>query len=213
MHEKIYTITVNEAFEAASGCPFCRLYARLESNETDIILGGAMMEPAIRIETNKRGFCADHLTALFGMKNRLSLALILESHMSQNILPAVGKGHAGHTGECYICERIEYALVRMLECAALLWKRESEFRKLLDGQEYFCLPHYARLLECGKYTLSKKEYAGYREALQAVVSRYAASLHEDLSWFIKKFDYRYADEPWDGAQDAVERAMRFLRPM
>ncbi|MGN1128719.1 MAG: DUF6062 family protein, partial [Candidatus Flemingiibacterium sp.] len=41
--EKIYTIPVNEAFEAseadpACGCPFCTLYRKLEENELDLIL-------------------------------------------------------------------------------------------------------------------------------------------------------------------------------
>lgn len=44
MSEKIYTIPVNEAFEACAedksrGCPFCRLYNKLEADETDLILG------------------------------------------------------------------------------------------------------------------------------------------------------------------------------
>lgn len=41
MSEKIYTIPVNEAFEACAedksrGCPFCRLYNKLEADETDL---------------------------------------------------------------------------------------------------------------------------------------------------------------------------------
>ena len=43
MLEKIYTIPVNEAFDLcleypAEGCPFCRLYRKLESDEIDIKL-------------------------------------------------------------------------------------------------------------------------------------------------------------------------------
>ena len=37
-----------------------------------------------------------------------------------------------------------------------------------------------------------------------------SSLTEDVSWFCKKFDYRYENEPWKGAKDSVERAIRFL---
>jgi len=39
---------------------------------------------------------------------------------------------------------------------------------------------------------------------------YSEKLLGDVSWFIKKFDYRYHDEPWGDAKDAVERAIRFL---
>ena len=52
--EQIYTIPVNEAFDAVSekpelGCPFCMLYRKLQDDELDIILGASMMEPDIRI--------------------------------------------------------------------------------------------------------------------------------------------------------------------
>ena len=36
-------------------------------------------------------------------------------------------------------------------------------------------------------------------------------LTSSVSWFCKKFDYRYADEPWKNSKDSVERAMAFLR--
>ena len=40
---------------------------------------------------------------------------------------------------------------------------------------------------------------------------YMDKLKEDVSWFCKKFDYRYDKEPWYDSKDAVERAMKFLR--
>ncbi|OLA60932.1 MAG: hypothetical protein BHW37_01510 [Firmicutes bacterium CAG:272_52_7] len=88
MSEKIYTIPVNEAFEACAedksrGCPFCRLYNKLEADETDLILGASMMEPDVRIKTNEKGFCATHFQMLLSGKNRLGLGLMLESHTEQ----------------------------------------------------------------------------------------------------------------------------------
>ena len=47
--EQIYTIPVNEAFEAVAKpetqcrCPFCLMYNRLEAGELDLILGASMM--------------------------------------------------------------------------------------------------------------------------------------------------------------------------
>ena len=63
--EQIYTIPVNEAFEASAadascGCAFCALYRKLEENELDLILGASMMEPDVRIKTNDEGFCKTH---------------------------------------------------------------------------------------------------------------------------------------------------------
>ena len=30
---------------------------------------------------------------------------------------------------------------------------------------------------------------------------------EDVEWFIKKFDYRYKDEPWKNSKDALVRTL------
>ena len=69
MAETIFTIPVNEAFDAApyhtpAECPFCLMRKALNNNEVERILGAAMMEPDVRIETNKLGFCQNHLKLL-----------------------------------------------------------------------------------------------------------------------------------------------------
>ena len=102
--EKIYTIPVNEAFEksaedGACGCAFCTLYNKLEFNEIDAVLGAAMMEPDIRMETNKKGFCKEHFDIMFGYKNRLGLALILESHLGENHADAFPHGLSSLLGK------------------------------------------------------------------------------------------------------------------
>ena len=86
--EQIYTIPVNEAFEASAadascGCPLCTLYRKLEENELELILGASMMEPDVRIQTNREGFCRLHYDMMFVRKNRLGMALTLESHLKE----------------------------------------------------------------------------------------------------------------------------------
>ena len=54
MAEKLYTIPINEVFDASAadagcGCPFCALFNRLEDTEVDTILGASMMEEDIRM--------------------------------------------------------------------------------------------------------------------------------------------------------------------
>ena len=83
-----FTIPVNEAFEASAadhscGCALCALSRKLEENELDLILGASMMEPDIRIRTNERGFCRQHYDMMFVRKNRLGMALTLESHLDE----------------------------------------------------------------------------------------------------------------------------------
>ncbi len=226
--EKIYTIPVNEAFEASAaapscGCPFCTLYNRLEENELDLILGASMMEPDVRIKTNEQGFCKTHYDMMFTRKNRLGMALMLESHLDELREQTSERGLAALKGmgvtsmkrlenlesTCYVCSRIDFSLDKMLETAVLLFAQDPDFRKKLTAQPYICLPHYRMFIEYGRRGLSKKLFPDFYKEVSEVVNRYFDSLREDVSWFCKKFDYRYDAEPWGNAKDAVERAIKF----
>lgn len=229
--EQIYTIPVNEAFEAVGGgenctCPFCLMYNRLEDNELDLILGASMMEPDVRLKTNELGFCADHLSLLFDRGKRLPLALMLESHLDSIAAELKPSGLSGmfpaKAGEaaakrldklshdCYICSRIEYNFTRMVETAALLWQSDSAFHEKVKKAPFFCLPHYGMFLQAAKERLSKKDFVEFFADISAVENTYFDKLREDVSWFCKKFDYRYENEPWGDAKDAPERAKMFL---
>ena len=228
--EQLYTIPVNEAYDAsaadaACGCPMCALYTKLEENELELILGASMMEPDIRQKTNELGFCRRHFGQMFNRKNRLGLGLILESHLDSVQKDISGEGLAAlFTGagadtikklgklenSCYVCGRIEGHFARMFDTVMLLYRTDPAFRRKMAAQPYFCLPHYRRLLDLAKSSMNKKEFAEFYETVSTIERAYAASLSGDVSWFCKKFDYRYQDEPWNNAKDAVERTIRFL---
>ncbi len=224
MEEKIYTIPVNEAFESNDGCPFCRLYKKLETDELDLILGASMMEPDIRIQTNKLGFCREHNDRMFNMKNRLGMGLMIESHLASikksiEIKHSVFVKDAGSAAaknidtlcqSCYVCKKIDEKLSRMVETAVLLWERDKEFRKKTENQNYFCLPHYSKFIKAASAKMAKKLYPEFLNMLNNIEITYFDKLSEDISWFCKKFDYRYNDEPWGDAKDAVERSIAFL---
>lgn len=220
--EKIYTIPVNDAFNVQDGCPFCRMYNTLEANELDIILGASMMEPDIRIETNKLGFCREHYEKMFGMKNRLSLALMLESHLDE-VIKGLSSGGlfkdkftsandylASHADTCYVCGRIENNFSKMIECAVILWETDEEFRRKFEKTPYFCIHHYERMLKTASVFVSKKRRGDFYAAASAIENEYLKTLKEDVSWFCKKFDYRYDSEPWGNSKDAVERAIKSI---
>ncbi len=223
-----FTIPVNEAFEASvsdpsCGCPFCALYRRLEENELDLILGASMMEPDVRIKTNEVGFCRTHYDMMFVRKNRLGMALTLESHIAELQKEIRDGGFGGGQGNkpikrigalensCYVCDRITDHFEHMIDTAVWLWETDEAFAPKLQAQPYFCLPHYRQLLLYGQKRLGKKKQPAFAAQCAKVVEAYLEKLQTDVSWFCKKFDYRYRDEPWNDSKDAVERAIRFLR--
>ena len=112
---------------------------------------------------------------------------------------------------CYVCRRIEFNFAHMIETAVILWDTDEDFPAKMKAQPYFCLPHYRRLLECAQHRLNKKKQAEFADVCAGVVLPYFDKLQNDVSWFCKKFDYRYAEEPWYDSKDAIERAIRFLR--
>lgn len=224
MREHIYTIPVTEAFEQHHDkCPFCALFEKLEQDEIEIILGASMMEPDIRIETNEKGFCGHHYKKMFGMKNRLELALMLESHL-ESLKKQIKPGNflsrdIGAKGveridrlntSCYICERIEDKISKMYSTASKLFNEEKEFRKQFDNVAYICLPHYRELIVAGRRALDKDGYAELVRVANEKVSNYLDSLKDDVSLFCKKFDYRFGDLPWGNSRDSVERSLKFL---
>ena len=226
--EQIYTIPVNEAFEQSAadptcGCPICQLFNKLEDDELELILGASMMEPDVRIQTNEEGFCRTHYDMMFVRKNRLGIALTLESHLNEladeirdgKFLSSRGQKPLKRIGaleqSCYVCRRIEFNFGHMIETVVFLWEKDESFREKLKAQPYFCLPHYRRLLSCASDRLSKKQFAEFEGDCAQIVNAYIEKLGGDVSWFCKKFDYRYDAEPWYDSKDAVERAIRFLR--
>ena len=83
MREDITSIPISDVFEPRDGCPICRMRNLLEERVADYITGPAMMEPDVRIETNKQGFCFTHYRMMLSGRSRLSVALMLESHLNE----------------------------------------------------------------------------------------------------------------------------------
>ena len=157
MREDICTIPISEVFEPRDGCPICRMRDMLEDRMATYITGAAMMEPDVRIETNRLGFCKDHFDQILARGSRLSVALILESllhEVEQDVFPegkadqktAVKKllpaaDRRAHS--CFVCENIETNMEHLMETVIKLWQNEPDFRTLLPSSPAFVFPIYA----------------------------------------------------------------------
>ena len=225
--ESIYTIPVNEAFEDSVGdvcrCPFCLMHERLEANEIDLILGASMMEPDTRIKTNEMGFCDAHFETLLNGGKALPFALMMESHLNHVREKLKGPGlmtgknaaadvkYLETLGEsCYVCSRIDYHFTRMIDTAVYLWENDESFREKVANTDRFCYKHFAMFAAAGKTRLGGKEFGAFYKMIYGIQDAYTESLSDDVSFFCKKFDYRYADEPWGTAKDAPERAAKLF---
>jgi hypothetical protein len=225
MREDITSIPVSEVFEPKEGCPICRMRNLLEQRVAEYITGAAMMEPSVRIETNKLGFCFDHYRLILKQRNRLGVALMLESHLEElekDIFKGLSlfgkkadkqaKNAASRTQTCFLCQQVDWAMERMLATVCRLWERERDFRQLFSEQESLCLPHFALLAETAEKNISKNNRSDFNKAAAVLAQNYCTQLRADVSHFCKMFDYRNvgADADWGNSKDAVERAIWFL---
>ncbi|MBE6644318.1 MAG: hypothetical protein E7612_02940 [Ruminococcaceae bacterium] len=225
--EQIYTIPVNEAFDEVGekqecGCPFCVLYRKLQNDEIDIILGASMMEPDIRIKTNEQGFCLPHYNMMLRRKRMLGMGLILESHLAEVEKKIDGPKLLGNkvqssidslgrlNSDCYVCNRIGKNLSAMIATAVYLFESDLDFPAKFKKVPYFCLPHYKQMMEYASKKMPKRHFRDFYDAAHGIQKSYVESLRGDVSWFCKKFDYRYDEEPWYNSKDSVQRSIKFL---
>lgn len=220
MKESIYTIPISEVFEPKCGCPLCSLNTKLESRWVEYITGAAMMEPDVRTETNKHGFCSRHFDMMLLQRNRLSVALMLQSrleYIGQTLCepPAHGvftaKAAATQVDSCFICQKLNGEFSRICGNIAALWARDADFQSLYSQQEYLCYPHYRMLWQASAKLRAPQAKAFLRESA-ALTLKKLLPLKENVDSFCNLFDYRNAgsQRPDKQISGAIEAAICYL---
>ena len=232
MPDHIHTIPVLDALRNPGNCAFCVMRSKVERDAVQFIMGPAYMEDDVRMDTNQVGFCDAHLEAMYAEQNRLGLALMLHTHLQllnkdmaaivKNKLPApfFGKdtngpltklrGHLDKTNaSCYVCNSIERTFTRYVGTFLYLWGKGGEDAGLIKSQKGYCIPHFAVLLAEAE-SLGRSKRDKFLEEIVQPQLKHMKELEEDLEWFAIKFDYRYANEPWKNAKDALPRALAMM---
>lgn len=222
MRDDICTIPVSEVFEESDGCPICRMKHTVESHLIAYILGDAMMEPDVRIETNKMGFCSEHYDKLMAHRGRLQLALMLETHVKEissqlfekkmfNSADKKANNAKKIIDSCFICEKVNWGMERMIETIYRCYEKESDFRKLFNEQPQFCLHHFEALINGADKKKMPKYLNEFKENLTRITAEYVKSLGEDLNRYCSMYDYRNVGKSdWGNSADSVERAVSYL---
>lgn len=238
MKEKIYTIPVNEAFDQDCECALCYLRKKLEAESVDYALGAAMMEPDYRIVSNEKGYCNRHYSMMLSKKEKLSLALVLETHLkevrdkigllNENMVSLKTEKHPlfkkkaenGNeliaeriqmiTDSCVICEKLDSTMERYISVLFYLWEKEEEFRSKLINSKGFCLPHF-KALTCGAFKyLGRKKAIEFLEFIYEKEQKELERLQDEVHKFTLKFDYRNTGEKWGSEIDAPKRTLEKL---
>lgn len=216
LKDTIYTIPINDVFNPKCGCPICLMRDMLEKRCIEYIMGAAMMEPDIRIETNKNGFCPTHFDMMSQQKNRLSLALMLETHLDeiqQKHMPiSPKKSENSVTKTCYVCKEIAEAMGKMVDTALKLCLANDSFKETFFSQPFYCFPHYELLCQKAFSALNKKQAVLLVDELTKKQREHMNKLRDDVHRFSTMFDYRNANaaEKDESIKTSIERTISFL---
>ena len=112
---------------------------------------------------------------------------------------------------CLMCDTIEENMNRYIHTFFHLYQNDTEFRNRFEKSKGLCLPHLGKLLEAATQELGAKELGQFVETVTRLEKENMDRIQEDISWFIKKFDYRYENESWKNSKDAVERTVNKAR--
>lgn len=226
MRESILTIPVNEVFEPKEGCPICRMRDTVEQHICEYIMGAAMMEPDVRMETNELGFCHTHFEMLMLQNNRLSLGLMLNSYLENarnNIFEkksifftkgAKAKKASEIETSCFVCSKVDWGINHMLETVFTMYVKDPKFKNLFKAQEYICVPHYNLLMSQAPTKLQKGDLSDFTKALDTLLEDYIRQLNSDVNDFCNSFDYRNAKKlhtpEMEHVRTSIERSVSFL---
>ena len=224
MRDSILTIPIDDIFEDKTGCPFCTMRNMLEERCVKFILSDAMMEPDVRIETNKMGFCKTHYDMMLGQKNRLSLALMISTHLAEieknlstrnslfNSKKSKNAKISYVTNSCFICSKVEAQMQKLMVTFFEMYNKSENFRTLFKNQEKLCLCHYDTLMSVSSDRISKKLIKEFNNDCITLLKKELETLIEDTVHFTKMFDYRNTgkDADWGNSRDSIERAITFL---
>lgn len=228
MKEHIYTIPINDAFDKDCECPVCEYIRQEEKNLVEYTLGASMMEPDERIRTNENGFCNLHFSMLLNNENKLSMALVLETHLAEmrkfidvdaqavklqkksvfkkdSTIEDAVKRYERISNSCVICDKLENITEKFISNILVLYKKEDEFRAKFKNTKGFCFPHFIKLLACADKVLSGNKLSEFYSVIYDIESNNLSRIQEDITWFTKKFDFRFANEDWKNSKDAVPR--------
>lgn len=217
MRETIYTIPIVDGFKAENQCPFCAMEKKLEDDFLQILSNSAYMENDIRNLTNLQGFCEKHLNKLYENKNMLGLALMLHTHL-QTVTKSLEKTPKDVSTyfeklvhSCYLCEKIDKQMDKYFDVYFALWKKEDNIKEMTKSCNGFCFKHFSCLLKIGGEYLKSSKLEEFYGIILNVQKTSINKFEEEVDWFIKKFDYRYKDEPWKNSKDCVLRITQRVR--
>jgi hypothetical protein len=212
---KLEISKVHDAYKEGGECPLCTLIDGVERTYLLSFQGSRVMEPSVRVQTNRIGFCPDHYRRLYRGENKLGLSLVVHTHFKEKLpgleaeLEGVVKPEESKKGRakdpasdrldalarslrellagCYICDMLSSDLDRYIFTILYLWKGDSEFQGVFRASRGFCLGHFLDVLAKARGTLREQELSRFLADLVPIMIGSLKALEKDLFSFTQLF--------------------------
>ncbi len=220
----VYFDLLNACREA--GCPICRLSQRAVQSYVDAILYESVNDPDVQSQiVAARGYCNQHAWLLPEGQGRSLGVAILQRAVLKDVLTEIGNGRQSlgravrrrltksdrpesflaalkPRRECPVCQ--QQASIEQMALSELLKQlNEPELREAFRQSAGLCVPHFRAALQ-----LISDDAA--EQTLLTLQSAHLKRLHEQLSEFIRKNDYRFTSEGYGVEGDSWLRAIGII---
>ena len=188
------------------------------------------------MESNEKGFCNHHCSMLFGMSNKLTLSLVLDTHLeeirkkldtlkksasalknqkgglfkktgSADFSKALSEKLDGISDGCVVCDKINHTMERYADVLLYMWANDEKFKEKFNKSKGVCLKHMKLLVDTVPKSLKDSQAAQFLACLFEKQETELSRIQQDIHKFTLKFDYRNKDMEWGTAQDAPIRTI------
>lgn len=172
------------------GCPVCRQADDAVDGALRSLLHEQVNDDATRtriVESN--GFCHEHAWRLAGRSDALGTALIhrdLVVRLRRRV--GAGRGSEVQRRPCLMCEVRDDAAARAV-ATLVQHVDDAALRAAFAASDGLCAAHFARAMDARG---ARRETL---ERIAAIEDDCLARLESELSELIRKFDYRFREEP------------------
>lgn len=235
MKQKIYDIPIWESFQnEICECPLCAIEQNLQNNLISTLFSEMVMDVRLNPQlVEDYDFCTDHFEKLYKYPDKCGLAVLtsrilyskrqkLKFNMSQPVetrkysISTLFNNRKHRAGiltkrQCLICEKLSSDMLNYIESLVILWLKDENFKHIYSNSKGFCLKHFYELIEQGKLCI--KSIDVQKDFINTTLNLQQDSLdrlQDELDWFVSKFDYRFANEPWKTSKDSLVRTIQKL---
>jgi hypothetical protein len=197
---KLEISKVHDAYGDPGECPLCRLERDAERTYLTSFQHSRVMEPNVRVQTNRQGFCPSHFRKLYDGENKLGLSLVVHTHLRElaaevgsmlddlvkpgkDTTSAVAAALREQRDSCFICGLLRKDTERYVLTILYLLDKDPEFLPVFRASRGFCIPHFAGALEQASKSMRADRLRRWLAEVVPLMKGSFASLERDLHAF------------------------------